>query len=357
MKIFNFKNVLIFLIIVIIIWFVYKFYINYKKNKLLNLDENNFITNYYMNIKTNKRKFQDISSTNKKKLSIEEYYQLGVYPSTYKIIAFGDVHGDYYATLKCLQKAKIIDKKLNWCCGNAHVVQMGDILDRKIRHNQNPTDEDSEFKIINLFLKLMKQSFKAGGGFHCIFGNHEFMNVIGNFNYVSDAGINHFRNGKTDRAKFFQPNSTMAKLFATFWNPIIKIGKYLFCHAGISSEIAYKYKIPQINKYMRDFLLGNDKLMDNKNFDELFLNENGIIWSREYSDNVLNKSKIKNLLSNYNCEFMVVGHTIQNNGINLKNDSIWFIDTGMSEAFGKRYNDNKIQVLIIIENGKKVFII
>ena len=151
MKIFNLTNLLTLLIILIIVWFVSKIYIKYKKNELLNHEENNFITNYYMNTRNNKRKFKDINTGNKKNLTIEEYYKLGIYPSTYKIIAFGDVHGDYYATLKCLQKAKIIDKKLNWCCGTTKVVQMGDILDRKIRHNDIKTDEDSEFKIINLF--------------------------------------------------------------------------------------------------------------------------------------------------------------------------------------------------------------
>ena len=48
----------------------------------------------------------------------------------------------------------MIYDNLNWVGGKTQVVQMGDILDRKIRGNCNK-DEDSEFRIISLFIKLM----------------------------------------------------------------------------------------------------------------------------------------------------------------------------------------------------------
>ena len=51
---------------------------------------------------------------------------------------------------------------------------------------------------------------------------------------------------------------------------------------------------------------------------------------------------------------MVLGHSPQQQGINLKCNSIWRVDTGMSEAFGKRLNNKRIQVLEIIRNGKDV---
>ena len=47
---------------------------------------------------------------------------------------------------------------------------------------------------------------------------------------------------------------------------------------------------------------------------------------------------------------MVVGHTVQSQGINSKCDNrIWKVDTGMSDAFGE---NGKIQVLEILDNGK-----
>ena len=53
-----------------------------------------------------------------------------------------------------LKKGKIIGKKLNWTAGKTHVVQLGDILDRAVRTKTNHSDENSEFRIINLFLNL-----------------------------------------------------------------------------------------------------------------------------------------------------------------------------------------------------------
>ena len=42
----------------------------------------------------------------------------------------------------------VIDKKLNWIGGNTHIVQIGDIFDRKARVG-NYNDEDSELGIID----------------------------------------------------------------------------------------------------------------------------------------------------------------------------------------------------------------
>ena len=284
---------------------------------------------------------------------MEKYYQKGVYPAPYKLIVLGDVHGDWEATVKTLKKGNIIDNQLNWCCGKAHVVQMGDILDRKCR-DININDEDSEFRIITLFIKLMKQSFEKGGGFHCILGNHELMNVNGNFNYTSKKGILHFKNRLRGRRAFFMPGSNMCKIFAKYWNPIIKIGKFIFCHGGLSYNNSLTYSIPQINTLMRQYLRGRIKLVMSPHFERLFNNNNSILWNRTFSTGHFDIQKTKKLLAIKKCEYMVVGHTPQKEGINLKNGLVWCTDTGMSEAFGKRLNDNKLQLLLIINNGKNI---
>jgi hypothetical protein len=179
---------------------------------------------------------------------IFKYYQLGIYPSYEKIYAFGDIHGDLNAFITILKRAKLIDDNYHWCGGNAHVVQVGDILDRKIRDVEY-SDEDSEFKIISLILKLQLESYVAGGGFHPVIGNHEIMNILGIFDYVSPLGLKHF-NGKEGRRKYFEIGGDFCKYLACAWNPVIKIGDILFCHGGISLNIANKYSIDQINFIM-----------------------------------------------------------------------------------------------------------
>ena len=49
---------------------------------------------------------------------------------------------------------------------------------------------------------------------------------------------------------------------------------------------------------------------------------------------------------------IVVGHTVQKNGINSKcGGKFWAIDTDMSDAFEKS-DDSNIQVLEIVDNTK-----
>ena len=287
---------------------------------------------------------------------MDKYYQKGVYPAPYKLIVLGDVHGDWYATINSLKKGKIVDDKLNWIAGKTHVVQMGDILDRGGRGSMSYNDEDSEFKIMTLFLKLMKQSFEKGGGFHCIIGNHELMNIMGDFRFTSRKGIHHFKQRRRGRRIFFRAGSDMCKVFAKYWNPIIKIGKYVFCHGGLSGYIARKYSIPTINSCMRAYLRGNVNLVRKNTFRILFVNSESLLWNRKYSAEHFNAGKVKDYLRNIKCQYMVVGHTPQTKGINLRGGVIWCVDTGMSEAFGKR-NNKRLQLLSIINNGKKVSII
>lgn len=281
------------------------------------------------------------------------FYNKSIYKAPYKILAIGDLHGDYKATLNVLKKAKIIDKKKNWIAGKAHVVQLGDILDRKPRSINN-SDEDSEFKIFNLLNKLQRQAFKVGGAFHCIMGNHEILNLLGEFDYVSNMGMKHFKS-KEDRKEFFKPGGKIAKKFSNTWNTIIKIGKFVFVHGGLTEELSSKYKIPYMNKVMKLFLDGKIDQY-NKRFNELFLRSNSLLWTRKFSDGDIDCDELRRSLKYQNAKSLVVGHTPQMKGINNVCGLVWRIDTGMSRAFGN-YDNNRIQILKIINNGKKISII
>ena len=158
-----------------------------------------------------------------------KYYQKGIYPKCNRLFVIGDIHGDLKAFIYALRLANVIDKNLNWIGGSTHIVQIGDIFDRKPRAD-NRNDEDSEFKICALMLKLQYQSYKAKGGFHCILGNHELMNVMGIYDYVSEEGLNHFRKNNSSRSDYFKPGSYFTKYLGCTWNTILKIGDWVFCH-------------------------------------------------------------------------------------------------------------------------------
>ena len=132
-------------------------------------------------------------------------------------------------------------------------------------------------------------------------------------------------------------------------------------HGGMSLSISKKYRgnLKLINNIMRFYLKGNIGLMRIKEFDELFSNKDSLLWNRTYSNGDLNKqqfNELNQIIKNQKVSYIVVGHTPQKEGINLKGGIIWKIDTGMSRAFGK-YNISRIQLLEIKRNGKNVNII
>jgi hypothetical protein len=48
----------------------------------------------------------------------------------HRVVAFGDVHGDYPRFLEILRTAELIDGKSAWKGGTAHLVLCGDFVDR-----------------------------------------------------------------------------------------------------------------------------------------------------------------------------------------------------------------------------------
>lgn len=94
-----------------------------------------------------------------------------------RIVAVSDIHGAYGALVTTLQKADVIDDSLAWSGGETHLVVTGDLLDRGPGSRQ----------VMDLIMRLERESKRAGGQVHQLLGNHEVMNLIGDVRYVADA--------------------------------------------------------------------------------------------------------------------------------------------------------------------------
>ncbi|MDH5385679.1 MAG: metallophosphoesterase, partial [Candidatus Aminicenantes bacterium] len=86
-----------------------------------------------------------------------------------KIVAVGDLHGDYDNCVKILKTAGLVDDTLKWIGGDTHLVQTGDIMDRG----------DYAKEILDLIMKLEVEAEEAGGKVHMLIGNHEELNITG----------------------------------------------------------------------------------------------------------------------------------------------------------------------------------
>ena len=94
-----------------------------------------------------------------------------------RVVAFADVHGAYAELLPLLRETGIVDAQDHWAAGQAHLVSLGDLLDR---------GADSR-KVMDLLMRLQGEAQAKGGQVHVLLGNHEAMNILGDLRYV-DAG-------------------------------------------------------------------------------------------------------------------------------------------------------------------------
>ena len=150
----------------------------------------------------------------------------------------------------------------------------------------------------------------------------------------------------------------MAITLARLFNCVVKIGDWIFSHAGILAEKieCYGSDIERLNKDVREYLINPSYLNDN--IYDLIEDNDSILWTRIYGRrtdtevcetvrhtlNVINGDKYKGGL--------IIGHTVQNDGIeSLCNNQLHRIDVGMSRAFGEKDEPHdRIEVLEIVDN-------
>lgn len=263
-------------------------------------------------------------------------------PSHKRIIIIGDIHGDIRRFKNILVNANIINNDLEWIAEPPEtiVIQLGDQIDSL---NRTPTEEWEvlmDYEMI-YFTENLNLIARAKGGY-CIslIGNHELMNVIGDFSYVS-------KNSNSDiRQQLFKPKGTLALILAK--RPLIfKIGDLIFCHAKLDIEhlnILKKHNkdIFYINQIWKKYL-ENEKINieDKEIIDSVIIGSSGLLWNRKEN----NKNETSILFRELGIIYMFLGHTSYDK-IQLKDNQIWYCDTGISRAFGK----NKYQYLDIKEN-------
>ena len=273
-----------------------------------------------------------------------------------RLIVIGDIHADFNLFNHILVKSRLIDKNQNWIAEpkDTVIVQVGDILDGGGRFG---TEVHGEKDIMLLINKINIQARKHGGGFYPILGNHELMNVFGDFKYASQKDIND-TGGRLNRAQLYKPGGELAKNLSKH-SVILKVGSYLFCHAGILLEhVDNTNMIHYLNNLMRKYLNKNLKHGEEYQFNKYFGGDNSLLWNREYGKDVLEGETCKNLdllLKKLGCKSMIIGHTPQEKINSRCQEKVWRVDVGISRCFLMK--ENNIQILEILDDGKKINIL
>ncbi|XP_059659843.1 shewanella-like protein phosphatase 1 isoform X2 [Cornus florida] len=297
-----------------------------------------------------------------------------------RIVAVGDLHGDLAQARCALEIAGVLssDGQDLWTGGETVLIQLGDILDRG----------EDEIAILSLLRSLDIQAKDEGGAVFQVNGNHETMNVEGDFRYVDSGAFDECINfleylddcdhnweeafvswvGVSERWKADRRTSQ------NYWGPLnivkrqkgviarsillrpggplacelarhavaLKVDDWVFCHGGLLPHHV-AYGIERMNTEVSHWMKG---LGENDISPQIpFIATRGydsVVWNRLYSRDISDlqgyqinqiQSILEETLQDLGAKAMIVGHTPQTTGVNCKfNCSIWRIDVGMSSG-------------------------
>lgn len=203
-------------------------------------------------------------------------------------LVIGDVHGDLSALERVLVGAGAIhvtpDGAWIWTFGNNTVVQLGDLIDR------GPDDA--------AILKHVER-LHAHGHWVQLLGNHEVMNMQGDFRYAVDGNGFETRHQRQDYFKH-----TFLKHM-----PVVHVQDgAVFVHAGLSDLRVASLGQDVINARATDCLRGTHTCHE----------MNHVVWDRTYAHDVLSQHKSLDdvcqdtlipILNAFQASTLVMGHS------------------------------------------------
>jgi len=284
-----------------------------------------------------------------------------------RIVAIGDLHGDYENYLETLRAARIVDRRGRWDAGETHLVQTGDIADR------GPETR----RIIEHMAKLAGQARRNGGRVHNLIGNHEAMNVYGDLRYVSAQEFAEFATSRSESLRDQYFNAVLKDLetrdperFATLpeqfseqwyqehppgwlehrraWNPnwnadgemfqwvmasrvSIQINDTIFVHGGISGFYC-RDSLESMTERAHAALQRSDP-----NDLGILVDEFGPLWYRGLAGVAPEAppETVQAILDHHDAAHIVIGHTPTGGWIWPRYDGrVIQIDTGISSVYG-----------------------
>ena len=272
-----------------------------------------------------------------------------------RVVAVGDVHGDFAAFVEVLRAAGVIDQRDHWIGGKTHLVQAGDVPDR---------GPDTR-KVMDLLMDLEKEAAKAGGHVHALIGNHEAMNLYGDLRYTTPgefaafetpdsarvrAGFWKKETKKTPRPNFddqrkweaehplgwfeqrvaYSSQGVYGKWIRSH-NAVVKINDTIFLHGGISPRYV-SMTLKQIN----DAIAAELEDINSIKSDGPSMAQDGPLWYRGLSveDGPAIAAHVDKVLAAYGIKRIVVGHTPTAGAVVSRFDGkVVVIDVGLSAVY------------------------
>ncbi len=189
-----------------------------------------------------------------------------------RLFVLSDVEGEYDHLLRFLTKNGIVDADGRWAYGKGHLVTVGDMVDRGTKVTET----------LWLLYRLSREARAAGGRVHFVLGNHEVMVMGGDVRYAAPkyeavarrlgVSISGLLGGDTELGRWLRAR-----------NSVVRIGGYVFVHAGLSPAVANeRFDYDAINGAMRAVLgVPPDRIRD-RAVRALSWGRYGPLWYRGY---------------------------------------------------------------------------
>jgi hypothetical protein len=164
--------------------------------------------------------------------------QTNVFPMQDRIVAIGDIHGDFESLIYLLYTAKLINNELKWIGADTFVVQTGDIFDDRrpeFPEEFKPHEPYDELLILEYLSDLNIQAEREGGRILICFGNHELLNIFnpGFFQEYAFNTTHEYNNKKLNML----PGRILVNKLACIMHLFVIIGNYIFVHGSLTYDI------------------------------------------------------------------------------------------------------------------------
>lgn len=257
------------------------------------------------------------------------------YPSTPRIVALSDIHGQYGLLVKLLRAHHVIDQDDRWALGSATLVVAGDVFDR------GPQVTEAFW----LLYSLQQQAEAAGGAVHFVLGNHETMVLYDDLRYVNPKYLKSAQLLGRSYPALYGADSVIGQWLRT--RPVLlQIGDTLFLHGGIAPEnLDLVRGLDATNTlYQASVGLPKDQVKAAPDTARLFDGKTSPIWFRDYFNGQMDTDQVETVLKGLDLKRIVVGHTSMPHVSSFHGGRIIAIDSSIKNGENGE--------LLFIEDGK-----
>ncbi|MRG47688.1 hypothetical protein GFS24_21370 [Chitinophaga sp. SYP-B3965] len=263
-----------------------------------------------------------------------------------RILVVSAMDGNFAILLEVLYAARVINKKNNWIFGDGRLVILGGCFDKG----------EHVVECLWLIYDLEEKAKREGGYVHFILGEHEILNLNGNWRHMQPIYATNLRKPGSAYLTLYDGNNELWRWIRTK-NIIEKIGNYLFVRGGISSSLVeLGYSLFDINRIARNHYSEISSQFSDPLLNILFNSEESPFLYRGYYLGNENSSTIDRILERFNVSNIITRHKqpgttsifFEGKIVNLagSSDEDYYALLIVSGKFFRLYRDGRMEDII-----------